>query len=266
MLTTIKASFLEEIPAQPYDLVFITDTGHSSLLSAQTDVIKSMKAYRVLIDHHPLDESMKGIVDSAVVDVNASSASEMVFLLAEGAGLKVRRQAAKVLLLGLMADSQFLTLASNRTVSSVARLCDLGADLENARSVLRTRRDVSESIARIKASKRASYFRAGEWLVAMTTVGSFQASVARSLIDVGADVSLALGEVGDETRASVRSTQIFKEKTSLHLGTDFCKAFADKSGGAGGGHPTAASMNVPSKPEWSSTPSRRCSKARLGLS
>jgi nanoRNase/pAp phosphatase (c-di-AMP/oligoRNAs hydrolase) len=249
VLSVLKATFLEEIPNQRYDLVIITDTGHSSLLSAQTEVIKSIDAYKVLIDHHPPDESMKGIVDSAVIDIKASSASELVFRLAEGAAIRVTREAAKALLLGIMADSQFLTIASNGTISSVDRLCVLGGDVEKSRSMLRTRRDVSESIARIKASRRATYYRAGEWLAAVTTVGSFQASVARALVDVGADVSLALGEVGDETRASLRSTQIFKEKTGIHLGTDFCKAFSDRLGGAGGGHPTAASMNVPARPE-----------------
>jgi len=265
VLSTFGARFREEIPSRDYDLVFVTDTGHSALLSAQLDAIKSMKSYRVLIDHHPLDESMKEVVDSALVDIGASSASEMVFLLAEGAGIKMGRRAAKVLLLGLMADSQFLTLASNRTIDTVKKLCGLGANLEEARSLLRTRRDVSESIARIKASKRASYFRAGEWLVAFTTVGSFQASVARSLVEVGADVSLALGEVEGETRASLRSTQIFKEKTSIHLGTDFCKAFADRSGGAGGGHPTAASMNVPAKPDAVVQAFKDFVGARLGV-
>jgi len=249
VLSVLRARFLEEIPDRDYDLVFVTDTGHSALLGVQLEVIRSMKSHRVLIDHHPPDDSMKGVVDAAVIDINASSASEMVFLLAEGAGMAIRRETAKALLLGVMADSQFLTLASNRTISTVERLCRLGGDVEKARSVLRTRRDVSESIARIKASRRASYYRAGDWLAAVTTVGSFQASVARSMIDVGADVSMALGEVEGETRASLRSTQIFKEKTSLHLGTDFCKAFSDKAGGAGGGHPTAASMNVSTRPD-----------------
>jgi len=208
-----------------------------------------MDACRVLIDHHPPDESMKEVVDLAIVDVKASSASELVFSLAEGASLKVSRDAARVLLLGVMADSQFLTLASNRTLASVARLCALGGDVEKARSLLRTRRDVSESIARIKASRRAMYYRANDWLVATTTVGSFQASVARALIDVGADVAAALGEVEGETRASFRSTQVFKEKTGLHLGTDVCKGLSEQLGGAGGGHATAASMNVHAKPD-----------------
>lgn len=265
VLSLLKASFLEEIPVQPYDLVFVTDTGHSSLLSAQLEVIRSMKSYRVLVDHHPPDDSMKGVVDRAVVDIRASSASELVFRLAEGAGIQVRKPTATALLLGIMADSQFLTIASNRTISAVDRLCRLGADVEKARSVLRTRRDVSESIARIKASKRATYYRAGDWLVALTTVGSFQASVARSLIDVGADVSLALGEVEEETRASLRSTQIFKEKTGIHLGIDFCKAFSDAHGGAGGGHPTAASMNVRAKPEAVILSFKEFLGSRLGI-
>lgn len=265
VLGVLKANFLEEIPSHRYDLVIITDTGHSSLLSAQTDMIESIDSYKVLIDHHPPDESMRRIVDSAVIDTHASSASEVVFQLAESASIKVSRETAKALLLGIMADSQFLTIASNGTISSVDRLCALGADVEKARSVLRIRRDASESIARIKASKRAAYYRAGEWIVAVTTVGSFQASVARALIDVGADLAMALGEVGEETRASLRATQIFKEKSGLHLGTDICKAFSERLGGAGGGHPTAASMNVPAKPDVVTKMFRETLEGKLGL-
>jgi nanoRNase/pAp phosphatase (c-di-AMP/oligoRNAs hydrolase) len=265
VLEFLKMSLLEEIPIKRFDLVIVTDTGHSALLSAQTETLRSMDAYRVLIDHHPPDESMKGLVDYAVVDVKASSASELVFRLAEEASLKVSRRAANALLLGIMADSQFLTIASNRTIAAVDRLCMLGGDVEVARSVLRIRRDVSESIARIKASRRAAYYRADEWLVATTTVGSFQASVARALIDVGADFAVALGEVDDETRASMRSTQVFKERTGVHLGTDICKALSDELGGAGGGHPTAASMNVKAKPEVVLQKVKETIERKLGL-
>jgi nanoRNase/pAp phosphatase (c-di-AMP/oligoRNAs hydrolase) len=242
-------AFLPEIPQKDFDFVIITDTGHSALLSEQTDKLRAMRCPKVLVDHHPPDESMKEMVDRAIVDVNASSASELVYRLAVEAGLPVRPQTAQVLLLGIMADSQFLTLARNRTIGYVNELCHLGADIEKARSALRVRRDISESIARAKAARRAAYYRAQDWLVGVSTVGSFQASVARSLIDLGADISLAVGEAEGETRASMRCTQIFKERTGLHLGTDFCKELAERMGGSGGGHPTAASMNVKLKPE-----------------
>lgn len=256
--------FMTEIPQKSFDVAFVTDTGHSALLREQTEVLKGLKSYKVLIDHHPLDESMKAVVDRAVTDVTSSSASELVFRLAEKASVKVGRKMAQVLLLGIMADSQFLTLASNRTIAVVHRLCTLGGDVEKARTLLRMRRDVSESIARIKGAKRGSYYRAGEWLVAVSTIGSFQASVARALVELGADVAMAVGEAEGETRASMRSTQIFKERTGLHLGTDVCKEIANRLGGSGGGHPTAASMNLKVPPDKVLASFKEALEARLG--
>ena len=44
----------------------------------------------------------------------------------------------------------------------------------------------------------------------MSTVGSFQANVARSFTQIGADVSLVVGEVGDEVKGSLRAHQRFR--------------------------------------------------------
>ena len=54
--------------------------------------------------------------------------------------------------------------------------------------------DLSEKIARLKASQRMKVYRKGDWIIATAEVSSFQASVARGFLNLGADVAIIVGE------------------------------------------------------------------------
>ncbi|MEM3638119.1 MAG: DHH family phosphoesterase [Conexivisphaerales archaeon] len=241
--------FEEKIPddEDDYDAIVITDTGHSTLLTEEVEAIKKSKATRVLIDHHPLDQTMKQLVEYAVVDESASSASEMVYRIFKQLGLEPDKKTCTSVALGIMSDSQFLTIARGPTIIAMAELIQNGVDPEKIRSVLRYRRDVSEQIARIKGAERAQFYRTQSWIIGLTQVGSYHASVARALVELGCDIAIAEGETekgSGQTRGSVRSTQSFYSATKIHLGNDVCKALADRLGGSGGGHPTAGAFTV----------------------
>jgi len=222
------------------DLIAIVDTNNPLLLSeAMPEIVKS-KARKVLIDHHPLAKNARRLADIMFVDTKASSASEIVYRLYKTNNVKMSKQVAQVLLVGIMADSQHLFLASSKTIEAVNDLCQFGASLEVARKVLTRERDPSEQIARLKAAQRTSVYSVNNFIVAFSRVGSFHASAARALLDLGADLAVVVG--GDETKskASLRATQKFYAESKLHLGTDIAGKLSD----AGGGHPTAASLSV----------------------
>ena len=222
------------------DLIAIVDTNNPLLLSQMmTEIVKS-KARKVLIDHHPLAKNARRLADIMFVDTKASSASEIVYRLYKTNNVKMSKQVAQVLLVGIMADSQHLFLASSKTIEAVNDLCQFGASLEVARKVLTRERDPSEQIARLKAAQRTSVYSVNNFIVAFSRVGSFHASAARALLDLGADLAVVVG--GDETKskASLRATQKFYAESKLHLGTDIAGKLSD----AGGGHPTAASLSV----------------------
>jgi len=222
------------------DLIAIVDTNNPLLLSeAMPEIVKS-KARKVLIDHHPLAKNARRLADIMFVDTKASSASEIVYRLYKTNNVKMSKQVAQVLLVGIMADSQHLFLASSKTIETVNDLCQFGASLEVARKVLTRERDPSEQIARLKAAQRTSVYSVNNFIVAFSRVGSFHASAARALLDLGADLAVVVG--GDETKskASLRATQKFYAESKLHLGTDIAGKLSD----AGGGHPTAASLSV----------------------
>jgi nanoRNase/pAp phosphatase (c-di-AMP/oligoRNAs hydrolase) len=78
-------------------------------------------------------------------------------------------------------------------------------------------------------------------------VGSFHASVARSLISLGAHLAIVGGEKEDRLTLSLRSTTEFFAGTNFHLGRDLATILGQTMNGAGGGHSTAAGATVQGK-------------------
>lgn len=237
-----------------YDVLVAVDMGHTELLKGWFAKLKESRAVKVLVDHHPMQEG--SFYDHMVVDTMASSACEIVATLFNGLGVAMDSQTAQALLLGIMFDSQHLLIAKERTLREVVRLMDKGANIDEARSLLRSPPDYGEVIAKLKAARRVKVYRVAGWVVVTTTVGSFQSNVARSLVSMGADLSIVTGETGGETRGSLRANQRFWEATKLHLGTDVAASIAKE--GFGGGHPTAASFTC-------ALPEDRAAEAALSL-
>ncbi|MGQ9469206.1 MAG: DHH family phosphoesterase [Nitrososphaerales archaeon] len=225
------------------DLIVVIDTGDLSLLEGWGDELKFTKAIRIFIDHHPLTESIKSVADLLLIDERASSCSEIVYEIFKAKKVKLMQDVAQALLTGIIFDSQRLTIADCRTIKIVAELCKRGASLALSKELLEMPRSMPEIIARIKAAKRLRAYRAREWIIAITNVSSFQASVANALLDLGADVAFALGSHGNEVRGSLRATQSFYSKTKVHLGLDIAQKVASILKGKGGGHSTAASLS-----------------------
>ena len=223
---------------------YVVDTGHASLLKDALDHLKTSKAEVVFIDHHPPSDSTKEIALARIIEETASSTSEIVYMLFKEASMIPTLKTSIALLAGILYDSQNLKLAKVHTLESVIELCKLGVNLQEAREMLWMQREQSEVIARLKGSQRLKIYRIGEWILAATMIGSFHASVARALVELGADVAFAVGEHEEETRCCMRATQHFYRKTGLHLGVSIATKVAEANRGAGGGHPTAASLTV----------------------
>jgi nanoRNase/pAp phosphatase (c-di-AMP/oligoRNAs hydrolase) len=225
-----------------YDLLVAVDVGDVELLDEWRDKMRNATGFKVLIDHHP--EQVPSIYHKSVVDTTVSSTSEIVYTLFSESRVEIDRNTAAALLVGILFDSQHLRLAGEKTLRAVLGLIERGADLTYAKQLLNTRPDYSEIIANIKGSQRSRIYRINEFVVATSKIGSFQAGVARSLIGLGADVSLVVGNVEDETRLSLRATQRFSEATHIHLGVDVARPLSKELGGYGGGHPTAATFST----------------------
>jgi nanoRNase/pAp phosphatase (c-di-AMP/oligoRNAs hydrolase) len=227
---------------EDYDLYVAVDVGDEELLNEWKEKMKASGGVKVLVDHHPLRD--RNSYDRVIVDETATSAAEVVFALFEELGVKTDGQTAQALLEAILFDSSHLAIASPSGLRAVVKLMDAGADLAVARRELRSEPDYGEVLAKLKGAQRLKIFKAGSWVVATSSVGSFQAHVARSLVYIGADLSVVGGESDGETRVSLRSTHRFLDGTGVKLGTQIADEMSRRLGGHGGGHSTAASFST----------------------
>ena len=224
-----------------FDIYVAVDVGDAELLKGWLEKMEKSKGMKVLIDHHPLRET--SVYDHLLVDENATSTGELVWGLFAELGVKPTQKTAQALLEAIMFDSSHLSIAGETGLRAALGLIDAGADLMEARKDLRSEPDYGEVLAKLKGAQRLRIMRAGDWVVATSLVGSFQAHVARSLILLGADIAVVAGDTDDETRVSLRATQKFYDKTGIHMGTKVAEELGRALGGHGGGHSTAASFS-----------------------
>ena len=100
----------------------------------------------------------------------------------------------------------------------------------------------SERVARIKASTRIQIKKIENWIIAFSHVGSYQASAARAIIDLGAHMVVIAGLKGKKIEISLRSSSEFNKKTGIHLGKDIAQPLGEILQGMGGGHISAAGL------------------------
>jgi nanoRNase/pAp phosphatase (c-di-AMP/oligoRNAs hydrolase) len=232
-----------EESSSDYDLILAVDIGHMELLKDWSEKLRNSRGTKVLIDHHPLQEGTP--YDQLVVDTTASSAAEIVHRLFKEFGVEPDAKVSQALLIAILFDSQHLSIAGVGALRAVIDLAEHGARLDEARVLLRSPPDYGEVIAKLKAAKRCRIYRAAGRVIVTSTIGSFQANVARAFTHLGADVSLVVGDFDGELRGSLRANHRFATETGIHLGTDVAEVLSKGRGGYGGGHPTAASFTCP---------------------
>ena len=234
----------ENVDFNNIDLAVVVDTGHLALLGEYAEPFKDAKSMKVFLDHHPLNDSVTDVANYVIVNELATSTSELVADIFSAMKLTVSKAVAQVLLTGIIFDSQHLRLADHRTIKIVSKLCGTGASIRNSLEFTGVSRDRSERIARLKGIQRLSLFTLGNWVIGYTKIGSHQASVARAMINLGADLAIAVGEESGVSRCCLRAIHPFHKMTGIHLGNDVAQIIAERMGGIGGGHSTAASFSA----------------------
>lgn len=233
----------EEPLVDDADLLVMLDTATLRQLEEWGEVVSSADAPKVFIDHHPPHPETSSVASLSLVDENASSTCEIVHQMYEGYGLVPSTKVAKALLIGIAYDSKHFSIGTARTLRSVFQLLEINGPLEEIFSLLTPERDRSERIARLKAAQRIRLHEVGDWIIATSHLSSFQASAARALLGLGADVAFVAGRDKRKLRASLRATDRFYRETSIHLGRDIAMTLGEEFSGAGSGHPTAAGVN-----------------------
>lgn len=195
------------------------------------------------IDHHVPHKDLPELVDYLLYDEEVRSTAELVLKMWAASGQTLPPDGATQLAAGLVYDSRHFHIAMNTTFEHFSQLLGYGANYEQVLSLLFTPLDKSERMARLKAAKRAIVYDEFGLLIVVTTIRSYEASVCRSLIGIGADIAIACAMKKDEVRISARATSAVVRDSGLDLAKDVMEPLGELIGGAGGGHPSAAGAN-----------------------
>jgi len=197
-----------------------------------------------IIDHHIPEEEFKAKAVGAVFDEHATSASEIVCKLLMEEGFEMNRNTCLALITGIVTDTAHLQFARSDTFRMVAELLDKsGMDYPDVLNFISIPTEPSRKIAHIKAASRVTMERIDEWIIALSYVSSFEASAARALVKIGADVSFVCSVDKGEGRVSVRATNAFIKKTGINFAKDYAPRLVRELSGSGGGHVAAVSIN-----------------------
>lgn len=220
--------------------IFLVDIG--SFIQAPEEVkeyILEENPPIFIIDHHiPLDGFPVKPKAQLIIE-EASSTSEIIYLLYKASGTTISSKVSLALLSGILYDSGHLVYASNKTIKVVKALLDSNADFNDAQKLIQIPIDLSEKIARLKAAQRMKIYRLNNWIVAISHVGAFEASSARAMLTLGADIAIVVKDKNGGVNISSRATENFVKETKISL-AEFMAKVGEKIGGAGGGHATAA--------------------------
>jgi nanoRNase/pAp phosphatase (c-di-AMP/oligoRNAs hydrolase) len=224
-------------------MAVVVDTASPEQLGSLADF--ALKVILVVVDHHEANK----LVDYATLslhDRGARATSEIVYMLVEKVlEVELDEKTRTLLLAGIVYDTRHFVLSTPRVLRVAADLMDSGADLDRALKALQSPpMEASERIARLKAAQRCHVYRAGDYLVAITHVGAFESSVARALLDLGADVAIVVSEHGSEVRVIGRARKSIVEGLQFNLGRDVMEPLGKMLGGSGGGHAQAAGASA----------------------
>ncbi len=204
----------------------------------------TLKDY-ILVDHHEVNT----LTDSAIMKLyepKRKSTSEIVAYVLFASGVNLMHDYLTLLIGGILHDSRFLYLADGVTFSILSDLIRLGGDYVRARNLLikRTPMEYSERIARLKAMSRLGIYKSGKYVIAITCIGAYEGNVLKSLLDCGADISIAIAPRDEGFRVTVRVNEEVVSELGKPLAGLLTSYLAELLGGSGGGHSLAAGSHI----------------------
>jgi len=197
-----------------------------------------------VVDHHHVgDQWPEGVAVFASPEYKSSSEIVLDLCILNGRSLNAVESSA--LFFGIYYDTVRLTVADALILSKVGFLGAYGAEPSAYAEALEVPPDYSERVARLKGLKRSSLFRAENVIIAVTRVGAFRSSVARTLINAGAGIALVGEESEGFTDVVFRVSPEVVKTYSINVVRDVIEPLTSKLGGQGGGHAAAARVRVP---------------------
>ncbi|MFW9898368.1 MAG: bifunctional oligoribonuclease/PAP phosphatase NrnA [Candidatus Thorarchaeota archaeon] len=240
----VNFSLKNDVDIGKIDVIIILDTNNLGIVkfSNNFNIINSNIPF-VFLDHHlNLEKEYSNNISSLnIIDDKFSSTAEIIFEMCEYFNVKISLPYKYLLIAAILTDSGFFKHGNNDTILRVSRLLTNQLNYQEILSMLKAEKEISKKISKIKAIQRVQLIQQGNWLIGLTNIGSYEASVASSLIKLGCDVGVVYSEKKLDYRISIRAKKNTCLKTGLHLGK-ILKEISEEYGGSGGGHDGAASL------------------------
>ncbi len=235
MVATKMETTVREGAGEGFEMRVVVDTSSPEQLG------EGFEGADVVIDHHMPTGRWDG-VPLFLCDPNRTSCCEIVKEVLDAAGIDIPRDAALMLLGGMLTDSGHFQFAKPAMMRTFADLMEsAGIDMDEAMLLVQAEASISERIAMLKAVGRVRFERVGQMIVATSSAGSFEASSCRALLSCGADIAFVGSQRENAFRISGRATQDAVRK-GVHLDEIVAKV-GGETDSDGGGHGGAAGIN-----------------------
>lgn len=258
LLESLRVGVNPEPELKNYNQVILVDTASSAQLGPYADKVENP----IVLDHHapsPVWEHAKYYY----CDENKASCCEIIyeviriahhlgfieFSFDSGGSTNIEdlERVGMALLVGIVSDTASFRYATPFTFLTFGNLLrQTGRQMDEILEIVEGEQteDPSRKVAHLKAAQRLAWKKVGAdaVLLATSTVSSFEASAAKALITLGADVAIVAAQRGDEVRVSARAKRQVIERYDLHLGRLMHEIGTTFKCG-GGGHEGSAGLN-----------------------
>ena len=229
-------TYIEQCDFSDYDLTVVVDTSSPD----QLENVEGLPKDTIIIDHHQPTGKWDGY--ELYCDPARTSCCEIIKDILDENDIPLDRTTGLMLLGGMITDSghfQFAKPGLLEAFADIMRRCDINMDEAYTLTVAHT--SMSDKIAMLKAMERTKFDRVGNYIVATSYGGSFEASSCRAIMASGADVVFVGSQRDDQFRLSARATQEIVRR-GVNLG-EIMKGIGTETMSDGGGHSGAAGLS-----------------------
>ncbi|MFX0020894.1 MAG: bifunctional oligoribonuclease/PAP phosphatase NrnA [Candidatus Hermodarchaeota archaeon] len=242
-------SYESQFDLTNFDILVIVDTNNLNQIKITGNVdITNSKIPFIFIDHHYTGLNSEDHSENSLdlISKNYSSTSEIIMELFEFSKKNLTLPLKNLIISAILTDSGFFRHGNNKSIQNVSKLLSEEVDIQDIYQFLQGETDISEKIANIKGIQRVELIREGEFLIGLTNVSSFGASVATMLIKLGFDIGIVVSKEANQYTINTRAKKAVCLKTGLNLGK-ILEEISVFHNASGGGHDGAASITIDKK-------------------
>jgi len=222
--------------------IFLDIGGPGTIPGLEPLLSKANKS--LLLDHHYHQRNFLSLFNEVYVNnTDYSSTCEIVY----DVGIRVSSNFKSLLsyndilalISAILIESRFLQLAKSKTllrIYEITKNIKSESILMDAFSIIRPKIDRSEKIAMLKGMQRLEIYEAGDYLIAISHLSSYQSSLAAKLLGLGADIAVVFGITDNECKLSVRVSEEIKRELGIHAVKTFIEKMNKYVECQGGGH------------------------------